>query len=63
MYQNTPTENSINKKVVNELMNPDQLYLEAKKKGGLKRPKNDIIARNESKLLTNDGREVLNENI
>jgi len=61
MFFNLPTEDEKNKKVVNELMNPEQLYFEAKMKGGLKQPKNDIIERRDDKLLTNDGREVLNE--
>jgi hypothetical protein len=54
-------ENS-KKKFVNELLNPDQAYMEAVQKSNLQKPKNDIIERNGDKLLTNDGREVLNEN-
>lgn len=54
-------ENS-KKKFVNELLNPDQAYLEAMQKANLQRPKNDIVERNGDKLLTNDGREMLNEN-
>ena len=50
------------KKFVNELLNPDKAYYEALQKSNLKKPKNDIIVRNEGKLLTNDGREMLNEN-
>lgn len=51
-----------NKKFVNELLNPEQAYNEAVQKSNLKKPMNDVIERNEGKLLTNDGREMLNEN-
>ncbi len=51
------------KKFVNELLNPDEAYYDALQKANLKRPKNDIIERAEGKLLTNDGREMLNENL
>lgn len=50
------------KKFVNELLNPEKAYSEAVQKANLKRPKNDIVPKNEGKLLTNDGREMLNEN-
>jgi len=54
-------EKSQKKNVANGLMNPTQLYMEAMQKGGLKKPKNDILERRDDKLLTNDGREMLNE--
>jgi hypothetical protein len=57
-----PKNGNQKKKFVNELLNPEQAYFEAMQKGNLKRPKNDIVERNEGKLLTNDGREMLNEN-
>lgn len=51
------------KKFVNELLNPEQAYMEAMRKANsMKKPKNDIVEKNEGKLLTNDGREMLNEN-
>jgi hypothetical protein len=51
------------KKFVNELLNPEQAYFEAMRKAGsMKKPKNDIMEKSEGKLLTNDGREMLNEN-
>ena len=59
---NNSEDNNQKKKFVNELLNPDEAYLEAIRKSNLKKPKNDIIERNESKSLTNDGREMLNEN-
>lgn len=50
------------KKFVNELLNPEQAYFEAvRKAGNMKKPKNDIMERSTGKLLTNDGREMLNE--
>lgn len=56
-------DNSQKKKFVNELLNPEQAYFEAvRKANSMKKPKNDIIERNNGKLLTNDGREMLNEN-
>lgn len=58
---NSKNENQ-NKKVVNELLNPEKTYSDAVKKANLRKPKNDIIEKNEGKLLTNDGREMLNEN-
>ena len=58
---NSKDENQ-KKKFVNELLNPDKAYYEAMQKANLKRPKNDVIERNEGKTLTNDGREMLNEN-
>lgn len=48
-------------KAANGLMNPDKLYMETISKGGLKNPKNDIIERDNTKVITNDGRELLNE--
>lgn len=57
---NSKDENQ-KKKFVNELLNPDKAYYEAMQKANLKRPKNDVIEKNEGKLLTNDGREMLNE--
>jgi hypothetical protein len=51
----------VKKGVSNGLISPEELYLEAMQKGGLKKPKNDILERKEDKLLTNDGREMLNE--
>jgi len=51
------------KKFVNELLNPEQAYFEAMQKANnMKKPKNEIIEKNNDKLLTNDGREMLNEN-
>jgi hypothetical protein len=51
------------KKFVNELLNPEQAYFEAvRKANNMKKPKNDIMERSSGKLLTNDGREMLNEN-
>ena len=58
---NSKDENQ-KKKVVNELLNPEKTYFEAMKKSNLRKPKNDIVEKNENKLLTNDGREMLNEN-
>lgn len=55
--------NKENKKVVNELLNPDKAYYEALQKANLKKPQNEIVKRGEGKLLTNDGREMLNENL
>lgn len=58
-----PKDDNQKKKFVNELLNPEQAYFEAMKKAAnMKKPKNDIIERNENKILTNDGREMLNEN-
>lgn len=54
-------ENS-KKKFVNELLNPEKIYFEAMQKSNLKRPKNDILEKTANKNLTNDGREMLNEN-
>ena len=51
------------KKVVNELLNPDKAYYEAIQKANLKKPQNEIVKKGEGKLLTNDGREMLNENL
>lgn len=52
-----------NKKFVNELLNPEQAYFEAMRKASnMKKPKNEIIEKSVGKLLTNDGREMLNEN-
>lgn len=50
------------KRFVNELLNPDQAYVDAMKQANLKRPNNEVVERNSGKLLTNDGREMLNEN-
>lgn len=49
------------KKFVNELLNPEKVNEEAVKKSNLKKSQNDIVNKNEGKLLTNDGREMLNE--
>ncbi len=49
------------KKFVNELMNPEQALKEAVKNNNLQRAKKDIVEKNNSPLLTNDGRVVLNE--
>ena len=58
-----PKDENHKKKFVNELLNPEKAYFEALRKAdGMKKPKNDIIEKNEGKLLTNDGREMLNEN-
>lgn len=51
-----------NKRFVNELLNPDQAYIAAMKQANLKRPNNEVVEKNSGKLLTNDGREMLNEN-
>lgn len=51
-----------NKRFVNELLNPDQAYFAAMKQANLKRPNNEVVEKNSGKLLTNDGREMLNEN-
>ncbi len=58
---NSKDENQ-KKRFVNELLNPDKAYVDAMKKANLKRPKNDIVERANGKLLTNDGREMFNEN-
>jgi len=59
---NSKDENQ-KKKFVNELLNPEQAYFEALRKAeNMKKPKNDLIEKNEGKSLTNDGREMLNEN-
>jgi len=50
------------KKFVNELLNPEQAYFEAQKKAAsMQKTKNDIMEKDNGKLLTNDGREMLNE--
>lgn len=60
--ENSNKENQ-KKKFVNELLSPEQIYFESMSKANnMKKPKNDIIGRNEGKTLTNDGREMLNEN-
>lgn len=62
-YPELENPSNKNKKFVNELLNPEQAYQEAiKKANSMKKPKNDIVSKNEGKLLTNDGREILNEN-
>ncbi len=48
------------KKVVNELLNPDQAYIDAIQKSNLKKPKNDIIERNEGKILTKNAWAMVN---
>ncbi len=59
---NSKEENQ-KKRFVNELLNPEQTYNEAvQRANNMRKPKNDIVSRNEGKLLTNDGREMLNEN-
>jgi hypothetical protein len=50
------------KRFVNELLNPDQAYVDAMRQANLKRPNNEVVEKNSGKLLTNDGREMLNEN-
>lgn len=55
------SKKSQSKKFVNELLSPEQEYFNAIQKSNLKKPKNDIIERSSSKMLTNDGREMLNE--
>ena len=51
------------KRFVNELLNPEQVYFEAlQKANNMKKPQNEIVEKNDGKLLTNDGREMLNEN-
>lgn len=62
-YPELDGSNKENKKVVNELLNPDKAYYEALQKANLKKPQNEIVKRGEGKLLTNDGREMLNENL
>lgn len=57
-----PKDENQKKRFVNELLNPDKAYVEAVQKANLKRPKNDIVERANGKLLTNDGREMFNEN-
>jgi len=61
-YPNLGGKNSPNKKVVNELMTPDKVYAEAVKQANLKKPTTEIMHKDSGKLLTNDGREMLNEN-
>ncbi len=54
-----------NKKDDNSLINPNKafnVFRESLKKT-LTKTNNDILGKNEEKLLTNDGRELLNENI
>lgn len=58
----TPKEDKTNKKFVNELLSPDKAVQEAMQKANLKKPDNEVVNKNSDKLLTNDGREVLNEN-
>lgn len=62
-YPELGGKNTPNKKVVNELMNPDKAYADAVRQANLKRPTNEIQQKNPGKLLTNDGREMLNENL
>lgn len=51
------------KKFVNELLNPEQAYFEALRKAeSMKKPQTEMVNKNTDKLLTNDGREMLNEN-
>lgn len=60
---NNSKDESQKKKFVNELLNPEHVYMEAvKKAAGMQKPKNDIMEKSEGKLLTDDGREMLNEN-
>ena len=59
--ESSKNDNS-NKRFVNELLNPDQAYIAAMKQANLKRPNNEVVEKNSGKLLTNDGREMLNEN-
>lgn len=62
-YPDLGEKNTPNKKVVNELMTPDKAYADAVKKANLKKPTNEIQQKDSGKLLTNDGREMLNENL
>lgn len=59
---NSPKGENQNKRFVNELLNPDQAYIAAMKQANLRKPNNEVMERNNGKLLTNDGREMLNEN-
>jgi len=59
---NNPKGENQNKRFVNELLNPDQAYIAAMKQANLRKPNNEVMERNNGKLLTNDGREMLNEN-
>jgi hypothetical protein len=56
-----PKEDKTNKKFVNELLSPDKAIQEAMEKANLKKPDAELFKKNSDKLLTNDGREVLNE--
>ncbi len=54
-----------NKKVDKGLMSPEQLRENAQKKAQKiehSKATNGLLSKNEGKLLTNDGREVFNEN-
>jgi hypothetical protein len=62
-YPELDPKNPKSKKFVNELLNPQEAYMEAQRKAAsMKKPKNDIMQKEDQKLLTNDGREMLNEN-
>ena len=54
-------KNDKQKKFVNELLDSDELFLKQMKSGGMKKPKNDILEKDSSRILTNDGRELFNE--
>lgn len=58
----TPKKEGQTKKAVNELMNPQQAMQEAmRKEANMRKPKSDLMEKDGGKLLTNDGREMLNE--
>jgi hypothetical protein len=62
-YPEMDPKNPKSKKFVNELLNPKEAFMEAQRKAAsMKKPKNDIMEKDGGKLLTNDGREMLNEN-
>ena len=62
-YPEMDPKNPKSKKFVNELMNPQEAFMEAQRKAAsMQKPKNDIMEKDGGKLLTNDGREMLNEN-
>ena len=62
-YPEMDPKNPKSKKFVNELLNHQEAFMEAQRKAAsMKKPKNDIMEKDGGKLLTNDGREMLNEN-
>ena len=59
----TPEEENSNKKSSKGLLSPKQVMESAKKKAQkMSKPKSDLIERTNGKLLTDDGREIFNEN-